>query len=488
MTSVRSRVLVCLAFLPLLLGVGLVGAGFTIERSWGGAPDATDAAFTEPGESGAAGTNSADTAGGRAASDAGAHAGMLKTGTGQLVSGTGELKKGAGALGDGVRQAQSGAGELAEGMRQLQAGTGELGAGAEELANTVGSAVDKLIALGAVQGQVVEAADQLDDQLKESTDPRAATLREELTNFRRQVEAADIPSEIGAQLTRLKEGSRELATQLESPGAEYHDGIFAATNGARQLKDGLDQLADGVDEAVAGVGQLDEGARRIDRMAAQNREKLGALQGAVAAAPGGGTTQAGDGTEPLGAAGSAGAFSLPVYAFMFSALAGLGGVTGALAWRRRQSDGWLLGGTAVAATGVLLWLTAGATPLASAAGVAALVLGGAAAAVLTLVMLESGRSRWAVPVVAMLGLVQLAGVGAVWRAAAVSMPHLAWQMLAGLSPLNWSSVAIAGVVSGAPVAPGLVGCVLLAAIVVVGTLALRCGAPVAVGKQESGPE
>ena len=68
-------------------------------------------------------------------------------------------EQGADELGGGVDKLATGSQELVAGLNQLQSGTNTLGGGATELANGVGGAVDQVVGLGAVQGQILQAID-----------------------------------------------------------------------------------------------------------------------------------------------------------------------------------------------------------------------------------------------------------------------------------------------------------------------------------------
>lgn len=466
MVSLRSRIFALLALLPLLIGAVVVLAGFSIDRSWS-ASSAGDQSAGAPIASAPGGADAGQlSAARRAAGEAGANAGLLKTGTGQLVDGTGKLKDGAGQLGGGMKEAQSGSAQLANAMRQLQSGTGELGAGATELADGVGTAVDQIMAIAVVRGQLLEALDQLDKELGDSIDPRAKKMRSDLAGYRGQVESMGLGDDVTGQLNRLKDGSRELANQLSTPGFKYHDGIYAATDGAQKLQQGLGQLGGGVDEAVKGVGQLDEGAQRIDAMAQQNRDKIGAVQRALPA------------MEPAAAAGPADdsehrrAVMPPLYALMMVALAGLGGMAGGIVWLNRRRDGWTIGVGAAAAASVLFWLLSGAGVLAGLAATGAMMLSAAAAAVLTLIVLKNWQSKFAAPVVAGLGLVQVGFVGWVWRMAIGSEPATVWQAISALSPLHWGTAAVTAAGNGTGQFVGLIGSALIAAVVLFGVLSI----------------
>lgn len=468
MTTLRSRILALLALVPLLIGAVIVLLGMTVDRSWSAAGEESPAGApvaAAPGGADAAQIAQAQ----KAAANASAQAGMLSTGTGQLAEGTGKLREGAGELGGGVREAQDGASQLAEGMRQLQAATGQLGGGATELADGVGGAVDQVVGLGAVQGQLLEAVDNLDRELAASSDPRAGELRGQLGDFRRQVENVDFGGEITSQLTRLKDGSRELANQLAVPGYGYHDGIYQATEGAKQLDQGLGQLGGGVDEAVNGVNQLDDGAKRVDGMAATNKDRVNDVRRALPATQAAASAQ---GAEATGEEAATGSSLAPVYALLIGALAALGGLAAGLMYLARSREAWLVGAGTVLSAAALFWVLSGAGVVAvlAAAGILAL-LTAASAAVALVGVVALGRTV-AAPLLVVAAVVQVGLVGWVWKTAASSDPTIVWQAVSGLTPLHWGTGALTAAGNGADATVAWTGAAILAAVLVLAWLAI----------------
>ena len=218
----------------------------------------------------------------RALTEANAQAGFLANGTQQLADGTGQLKNGAGELGGGVDQLAGGSQELYDGLVQLQSGTAQLGTGATELADGVGGAVDQVVGLGVVRGQILEAIDGTVKDLDGNNSDEAKEIRSQLGDLRSQVENFQFDQSIQDQLIQLKDGSRELSNQLSVNGYAYHDGVYQAAEGAKQLNAGIGELNAKVDEALKGVDELVAGAEKVDGMAQQNRNKV---QGAQRALP-----------------------------------------------------------------------------------------------------------------------------------------------------------------------------------------------------------
>lgn len=420
----------------------------------------------------------------RAAGLAQTQAGFLETGTDKLTDGTGQLRGGAGELADGVDDLVAGAQELVNGMTQLQAGTGELGAGATELADGVGTAVDQVVGLGAVQGQILTALDSTLDSLQDVDTPQAREISRQLEQLRTQVATFRIDNSLTDQLTKLKDGSRELANQLDVPGYAYHDGIFQATEGAKRLNSALGELNGRVDEALAGVDELDDGAQQLQTMAEENKANLDKVQRslpATAAMPGGATSGAagaggtgqgadadaagaggtgqaagGTGAEDPGAEGS-GARPLlsPVVAVLIAALILLGGFALGAVWASSHARVFrlrtghlvavLVGGTVLlTALGVGLFAI-----LASSVGPVNLAWAGLVSAVAVVASAASARAIWGAfgagfgsVVLGVFGLAQALLVGWLWKSAAAADVSAVWLAVANLSPLNWTTLGL----------------------------------------------
>ncbi|WIM73179.1 hypothetical protein QP028_06180 [Corynebacterium suedekumii] len=207
-------------------------------------------------------------------------------------------------------------------MVELQAGVGQLGTGATEVADGVGTAVDQVVGLGALQGQLLGMIDDTVAGLEGATDPDLVDARTRLQDLRGQVEMAQLDGDLANQLTALKDGSREVANQLAVPGYAFHDGIYSATKGAQDLSHGLTEAQGGVDEAVAGVEELDAGVQRIDQMATQTQDRIGAIQRALPVVQAAGT---GEGVAAAAASEETIPTLAPMYAMLIAALVMLGG-------------------------------------------------------------------------------------------------------------------------------------------------------------------
>lgn len=318
---IRRLAPLALSLLVLVVGATYLAlSGLGPDRSW-----STEEAAAAPVT---AGTDL--TAARMAASNAALQAGFLVTGTGQLADGTGQLADGAGELVDGISKAREGSQQLSDGMVQLQSAVGQLGDGATKIADGVDGAVESIVLLGAVRGQLLEAMADIDEELDNSLDPRASEMREQLQDFREQVEAVDVEEDLMPQLTELQTGSRELANQLATSGYAFHDGMYSATQGAKDLSSGLQELEDRSGEAIDGIDQLNDGAKRVDTMATDTQTQVNAVQRAIpAATAAASTTQEEQPVRVLS----------PLHALLVGALAALGGavlgVVGMVAGRRR---------------------------------------------------------------------------------------------------------------------------------------------------------
>ncbi|MDO5512755.1 hypothetical protein, partial [Corynebacterium sp.] len=426
-SSIRHWITALLLVVPLVIGAAVAAATHLDPASaW--------SSGEEPAAAPAVGVTQELIDARRAAGEAGAQAGFLTTGTGELADGVAEMKEGAEGLPTQFNEAVVGAQQLHQGLVELQAGVGQLGTGAGEVADGVGGAVDQVIGLGALRGQLLGAIDDTLAGMEGAEDPDVVEAREQLTSLRGQVELVELDGEMAQQLQALKDGSREIANQLGVPGYAFHDGIYTATRGAQDLSYGLTQAQGGVGEAMSGVEALDEGAQRIDDMATRTQDRITAVQRALPVAP------AAEGeSEAVGPALS------PLFALLIAALALVGG-----AFAGASRRWWVLLGATVGLTvaGVLLlWLVGdglGAPVLALSAPV--LACGVLAAAVVTRTLV---RLLGAVPgavVAGVLGLVQLGVVGWVWKTLTTSDVSAAWQIVANLFPLSWatSGLTVAG--------------------------------------------
>ncbi|AJK67854.1 hypothetical protein [Corynebacterium marinum] len=423
-TRTRHWVTAILLLVPLIVGT-IVAAATHLDaaRSWSSAEEPAAAPVA------AHGTELVDAR--RAAGEAGAQAGFLATGTGELVDGVAEMREQATVLPEQFDEAVVGAQQLHQGLVELQAGVGQLGGGATEVADGVGGAVDQVVGLGAIQGQLIEAIDRTTRELDGAEDPRLIEARTQLLDLRGQVENLQLNGAVADQLRALKDGSREIANQLSVPGYAFHDGVYSATKGAQDLSYGLSQAQGGVGEAVAGVGTLDEGAQRIDDMATRTQDRIGAVQRALP------VTQTAV-TEST--AGPVAALT-PMYALLIAALVMLGG-----AFAGATRNWWILLGAVLGLTGLgvmLLWLTAtGLTATVAAWSALVLVLATVAAAVATRVLLSLAGPAAGWIAAGVLGLAQIGLVGWVWKSLSATDVAGGWQILANLSPLSWATAGL----------------------------------------------
>ncbi|WJY88763.1 hypothetical protein [Corynebacterium confusum] len=451
--------LVVLVLLAACAGIA-AAVGMSPEKAWNSADS----------EEGVTGAPAADAPAGidpnelvdarRATGEAQSQAGFLKSGTQQLADGTGQLKDRTGEITGGVDQLSQGTQELVDGLVQLQAGTGQLGAGATELADGVGQAVDQITGIEVVRGQILTAIDGALGDLRGNDSADAKKLRGQLKDLRGQVDTFKIDESITGELNRLKDGSRELSNELAVPGYAYHDGIYSATEGAKQLNAAIGELDGGADEAVNGINELDEGARKIDGMADQNKTKVESIQRAMPP-----VQFAADGQD----AGPSRLLA-PVVAMLIAALVMLGGI--GLGWLSTQRGRLsLLGGLVglVAAGEVALFvLAAGLTAAAAAISAGVFALAAVTAAVVTRALMGLlGRSGGMVAA-AILGIVQVGVVGWFWKSVAASDAPTYWQVIANLLPLNWATNALTVVGNGGQQSLLWMSLGVLAAVAVIG--------------------
>lgn len=432
----------------------------------------------------------------RAAGDASAEAGFLTQGTKQLKEGTDQLKDGSGELAEAVRSASDGADKLSKGMVEIQAGTGQLADGATRVADSVGGAVDQVVGFEAVRGQILGALDDTIKATENNRDPQVTDLRNQLTDLRGQVETAELPDDMNTQLTELRDGSRELANQLSTPGYAYHDGIYSATNGASELSKGLSEMNGKVKEATDGVNQLADGGKKVDEMANTNKDNIGAVQRALPApvpVAGASGTTAGTaaGADEQAAPAPASALA-PLAAMLVSALAILGGVVTALAayaGSRARARWLILGlGTAFsAAAGLILVAILGTNLSAAALAIAgsALVLGTLASAGLTWILRSAFGTIGGGGAAGVLALLQVGVVGWVWSTAATGEVSLLWSAASQALPMHWSTAAISAAGNGGSATAMWTGIGLSALLAVLGLVAMRASRPAVVSAYDA---
>lgn len=353
----------------------------------------------------------------RAAGEASSQAGLLTTGTGELAKGAGELADGTGKLAAGATSASQGAGELSKGMEQLQAGTGQLGDGAVKVADGVSKAVEQVQGIGLVQGQIVAELDKVDAELAKKKDPQVAEVRKQLGEFKKQVQGFKLDGDLVDQMAQLRTGSREIANQLTVPGYGYHDGVYAATKGAKDLAAGLVELDKGLAEASQGAGALKDGAVKIDGMAKTNKEKVGAVQRALPA-------------DTVATPSEPAPQLIPLFGFLIALVVMLGSVF-SNRWR------WLI----AAGIGALLVvvLSTGLTVVSASGLVAVVILSALASALFSNAVVALFGPRVGRPVVYGLMALQAGLVGWVWKQASASSVSAALSAASGMLPLNYAT-------------------------------------------------
>jgi len=439
----------------------------------------------------------------RAAGDASAQAGFLTQGTSKLKDGTEELRDGSGELADGISAAKDGADELSNGMIEIQAGTGQLADGATRLADNVGGAVDQVVGFDAIRGQVLSAIDDTLEGTRDSNDPDVKELRRQLEDLRKQVDTAELPEDWTDKLTELKDGSRELANQLSTPGYAYHDGIYSATNGASDLAEGLGEMDDRVGEAKDGVQKLVDGATKVDDMSNSTKDRINDIQRALpAAAPvagaGAGAGAAGGSASPAGTDAAASNATVnaptsalpPLAAMLVSALAVLGGVAAALAAYGVSRSRWTvlgLGTLLAAGAGTILVtiLGTGLSPAAIAVTGLALALGTLASVGITWILRDAFGELGGTAVAGIFALAQTGVVGWVWSRAATGEVEGVVRAVSSAMPMHWSTAAISAAGNNGSATAMWTGIGLSALLAVPGVVAMRMSRPVAVPAEDA---
>ncbi|MCS4490335.1 hypothetical protein [Corynebacterium sp. ES2775-CONJ] len=422
--TLQRIIAILLLSLPLVVGaIFTVLQGIDPADSWSrgeeksGAPQAVD--------------DSALIQARRAAGEANSQAGFLIGGTKELVDATAAIDGATADIEDPIRRAREGSQQLSQGLVELQNATGSLGAGATDVANGVEQAVNQVVGFEVVRGQIISALDNYLAQIEDSKDPEVIALKGNLKDLRERAMTFQIDPALKGQLEKLRDGSREVANQLAAPGFAYHDGVYTATKGSKELADGLVQLENGAGEALQAVEQLKGGAARINDMANLTKDRIGAVQRAMPIAP--------VGTEQAEEQGITKALA-PMYGFLIAALILLGS---ALASRNHRVI-MALTTVLISLVGAISFhiLTTGASVGDSA--MVALILG-----LVSLASMMAGMvlSRHFSDVVAqILSLViavgQIAVVGWAWHLAAINETHSTWMALSALFPVHYPTAAL----------------------------------------------
>ncbi|WJZ16815.1 hypothetical protein CGUA_01065 [Corynebacterium guangdongense] len=464
MSRVRALVLSLLTLIPLVLAGVYVGVGgLDPARTW--TSDSAEAPSGAPADALTA-VDLVDAR--RAAGEASSQAGFLTAGTQELVDGTAALREGADQLSAGAATASTGAQELADGMIQLQAGTANLGVGATEVADAVGTTVDAVIGVNVVRGQAVGAIDRTLAELAGNDDPDVVAVREELAGLRDQLGGMEVATN---DMERLRDGSREIANQLTTPGFAFHDGIYSATNGASNLNMGLNDLETGLTSAVDGVVALDDGAQRVDDMADQTKARVDNVNRAMPVVWPGAAEDAGEGALHSVS---------PIVAMLVAALAMLVGVGLGIAVRLWPQRRWvtLLGGTFGAVVGglvALMVLTSGLSATSVWISALALALGVLATAGVTVLLTRLAGVGLGSALAGVLAIAQVGVVGWVWRKASTAEVAEWAQAVSGLMPLHWNTATLTAAGNQGDATQMWLGLAVLAVIAVPGLIAVATG-------------
>ena len=412
----------------------------------------------------------------RAAGQASSQAGFLTAGTGELTNGLNTLNEKTGELKDGITELNAGAQQLNQGLVELQAGTGQLGDGAVKIADGVQHAIEQVQGLTMVQTQVIAAVDNIDSQLAKSTDPRAAGWRKQLADVRAEAAKLGINGDMVDRLDELRSGTRDLANQLAVPGYAYHDGIYEAAKGTKQLAAGTTQLEEGTGAAIDGINQLADGAAKVDQMAQKTRDDITAITRALPVAPASAGEQAAGNATPA-------RVLAPMIAFFIAALVTVGGVSlFAIArpwtWGRTSRFGMtptLVGIAAVAAVGIAtLWATTTGLDSTGMALASLIALLGTitAASVGAATMNIFGPTLGRIALFLSL-IIQMVVTGHVWTAAATSNITGWKHTLLQLMPVNYTVDALVTVGNNGAQQHLIIACGVLGATTLIAALIAR---------------
>ena len=424
MSPLRTFLVSLALALPLIGGAIYVAAsGSDVSQTWNNSSDTTSGA---PAAGGTGGIPPESLVGARrAAGEAGTQSGFLVTGTGELVAGVDKLTGSANDMTGATKELANGTQQLADGMTQIQAGTGQLGSAASQVADGVDQAVEQVQGVIALQPQLLAAIDD--------------AARKQLAGFRSQVAGFKLGGGTVDQLAQLRSGSRDIANQLTQPGSQYHDAIYTATDGSKQLSSRMQEYATGVDAALASVGELHNGVQRIDGMAKATQDKTTAMQRALPAVtqvqPAENTDSEPEKTSSLP----------PMYAFLIAALVSAAGV--AYVWSTGGGRNWLnllgvSGGLALVGS-VLFALLANGLGVGSALlGVLTLCATAGVSVFGSSALLSLLGERWGRIALAVGSIAQVGVVGWVWKTSAAAETASWAQAISALMPLHYPTSAL----------------------------------------------
>jgi putative membrane protein len=175
----------------------------------------------------------------------------LATGTRELATGTRELADGYVSFDDGLTTYVDGVGALAKGITEFEVGTrglGDLSAGVTEYTNQVAG-------VSALCQQLVG-----EGTFDAAPDPLVACYTQVLAGL--GAGGAELSKQTSAALQGVRGGIVDIekgATALSSGGAELASGSGDLRSGLEELATGTGELSAGVDEFASGISELDDG-------------------------------------------------------------------------------------------------------------------------------------------------------------------------------------------------------------------------------------
>ena len=181
---------------------------------------------------------------------------QLDAGATRLGAGVSELTDGATQLNQGATRLDGGAHELNNGLFTLKDGTAQLGNGASQIDAGVQELTGMLIPLlEQVQGVVGQVRPVVDALNAVGMTAQA----EQLNGTISKLDPAN-PTNMVAQLNRLRAGTQELSYNLNDPSSQYLSGVNRLVEGSTTLANGTTELKGGTDRLVEGTGRLSSGA------------------------------------------------------------------------------------------------------------------------------------------------------------------------------------------------------------------------------------
>lgn len=181
---------------------------------------------------------------------------QLDAGLATAEAGSAALADGAGTLATGLDTASAGASALSSGLGQLGGGAAQLGDGAAQISGGVDTLVGTLDPIAQAQQEALTSVQQVANLLRASPDPISQQAVAALDRLAGALSTQGFNQTAVGQLIQLRDGARQLATELGDPAGQFRSGLTQAGAGADQLNSGLTELA-------AGGHQLDEGAASL---------------------------------------------------------------------------------------------------------------------------------------------------------------------------------------------------------------------------------